>query len=120
MPVLLFTGLLLFLYRLGAPRQVTHLRRHSVSNANFEALFGVETCPHGDTLNETFCRLQPDPMQAEDSSLVETLVRKKVLAPYRLVAGYDVVAVDGTGCDTFHTRHCPHCLTGTTRDAKTR
>ena len=119
LPVVLFTGLLIFLYRLGARRQVTHLLRQSVSNANFEALFGVETCPHGDTLNETFCRVQPDEMQAAVSSLVETLVRKKVLSAYRLLGRYYVVAVDGTGCYTFHTRHCPHCLTRTTRDGKT-
>ena len=96
LPVLLFTDLLLFLYRLGARRQVTHLLRQGVSNANFYALFGVATCPHGDTLKETFCRLQPDELQAEVSSLVETLIRKKVLYPYRLRGRFYVVAVDGT------------------------
>lgn len=119
LPAVLFTGLLLFLYRLGARRQVTHLLRNAVSNANFQTLFGVEACPHGDTLHETFCRLQPDEMQAEVSSAVETLIRKKVLAPYRLFGRCYVVAVDGTGCYTFRTRHCPHCLTRTTRDGKT-
>ena len=119
LPVLLFTGLLLFLYRLGARRQVTHLLRQGVSNANFQALFGVAACPHGDTLHETFCRLQPAELQAEVSSLVETLIRKKVLSAYRLLGRYYVVAVDGTGCYTFHTRHCPHCLTRTTGAGKT-
>ena len=119
LPVVLFTGLLIFLYRLGARRQVTHLLRQGISKANCHALFGVEACPHGDTLPETFCRLQPAEMQAEVSSLVESLIRKKVLAPYRLLGRFYVVAVDGTGCYTFHTRHCPHCLTRTTRAGKT-
>ena len=119
LPVLLFTGLLIFLYRLGARRQVTHLLRQGISNANFQALFSGEACPPGDTLHDTFCRLQPDELQEEVSSLVETLIRKKVLSPYRLLGRFYVVAVDGTGDDTFHTRHCPHCLTRTTGAGKT-
>jgi DDE family transposase len=119
LPALLFAGLLLFLCRLGSRRQVTHLLRQGVSNANFHALFGVETCPHGDTLNEAFCRLQPDEMQEEVSSLVETLIRKKVLSPYRLLGRFYIVAIDGTQIYTFHTRHCTHCLTRTTRDGQT-
>jgi hypothetical protein len=119
LPALLFTGLLLFLCRLGSRRQVTHLLRNGVSAANFHSLFGVEMCPHGDTLNEAFCRLSPDQMQAEVSSLAETLIRKKVLYPYRVLGRFYVVAIDGTQIYTFHTRHCPHCLTRTTRDGKT-
>jgi hypothetical protein len=109
---LLFTGTLLFLCRLGARRQVTYLlRRNGAAAAQFQALFGVATCPHGDTLNVTFGRLDPDQGQAVVTNLGRTLIRQKVLDRYRLLGHYWVIAIDGTGRLTFPERHCPHCLT---------
>ncbi|HBY98749.1 MAG TPA: hypothetical protein DEP84_33180 [Chloroflexi bacterium] len=111
---LLFSGTLLFLCRLGSRRQVTHrLRRNGAAAALFQALFGVATCPHGDTLNATFSRLDPDQGQAVVTDLGRTLIRKKVLDRYRLLGRYFVIAIDGTGRLTFPKRHCPHCLTVT-------
>jgi hypothetical protein len=112
--VLFFTGTLLFLCRLGARRQITHLLRHNRSSAaKFQALFDVATCPHGDTLNEAFRQLDPDHVQEIVTDLVRILIRKKVLYPYRLLGRYFVFAIDGTGRLTFPERHCPHCLTVT-------
>lgn len=111
---ILTAGLLLFLFRLGARRQIQLLLRwNGPSEAKFCALFGVESCPHGDTLNVTFARLDPFQVQEVVSGTVETLIRKKVLYHYRLLDRYFLVAVDGTGMLTFAERHCPHCLTRT-------
>jgi hypothetical protein len=116
---LLFTGMLLFLCRLGARRQIAHLlRRNGASVAKFQALFGVAGVPHGDTLNTAFKRLDPDQVQDVTTALVRTLIRKKVLYPQRLRGRYYVIVIDGTGCLTFPERHCPHCLT-VTRGGKT-
>ncbi len=52
--------------------------------AKFQALFGTDTCPHGDTLNVAFGRLNPDQVQAVVTALIRTLIRKKVLYRYRL------------------------------------
>lgn len=117
---LLFTGLLLFLCRLGARRQIHHqLRGNEASHAKFQALFGVETAPHGDTLNYAFQQLDPDQVQQVLPNMVETLIRTKVLYPYRLLDRYYRIAMDGTGMLTFPQRHCPHCLTRTLRDGTT-
>ena len=107
-------GVLLFLFRLGARRQIGNLLRgNGPSAAKFQALFGVATCPHGDTLAAAFPRLNPDQMQAVVTNMVRTLIRKKVLYRYRLLDRYFVVAIDGTGRLTFPERHCPYCLTAT-------
>jgi len=107
-------GVLLFLFRLGARRQIGNLLcGNGPSAAKFRALFGVDTCPHGDTLDAAFARLDPDQVQEVVSSMVETLIRKKVLYPYRLLGRYFLIVVDGTGVLTFPERHCPHCLTRT-------
>ena len=117
---LLFTGVLLFLCRLGSRRQITHqLRQNQASASKFGALFGVEEVPHGDTLNHTFAQLVPGQVQAILPNMVETLIRNKVLYPFRLLDRYVMVAMDGTGMLTFPQRHCPHCLTRTLRDGRT-
>jgi hypothetical protein len=111
---LTFAGVLMFLCRLGARRQIAHMFRHNgASEAKFQALFGVDTCPHGDTLNVTFGRVDPDQVQQVVTDMVRTLIRKKVLYRYRLLDWYYVIAIDGTGRLTFPERHCPHCLTCT-------
>lgn len=107
-------GVLLFLFRLGARRQLNAwLRGNGPSAAKFQALFNVETCPHGDTLNAAFARLDPEQVQEVVTGMLRTLIRKKVLYPYRLLGRYFVIAIDGTGRLTFPKRHCPHCLTAT-------
>lgn len=45
--------------------------------------------------------------------MTETLIRKKILYPYRLLDTYFVIAIDGTGTLTFSEPHCPYCLTRT-------
>ena len=102
---------MMFLCRLGARRQIGLLLRNNPSADKFQALFGVPSVPHGDTLDEAFSRLDPDQVQEIVSSMSETLLRKKILYPFRLLETYFVVAIDGTGILTFSERHCPHCLT---------
>ena len=112
-------GVLMFLFRLGARRQIGKLLRgNGPSAAKFQALLDVETCPHGDTLNAAFTRLDPGQVQEVVTGMVRTLIRKKVLYRHRLLGRYFVIAIDGTGRLTFPERHCPHCLTAT-HDGKT-
>jgi hypothetical protein len=109
-----FAGVLMFLCRLQARRQVNHLFRHNgPSEAKFQALFDVETCPHGDTMNVLYSRLNPSEVQEVLCWMVETLIRKKVLYRHRLLDRYFLIAIDGTGTLTFPERHCPYCLTRT-------
>ena len=107
-----FAGVLMYLCRLGARRQIAHMfRNNGPSETKFQAMFGTDTYPHGDTLNEAFRRLDPDQVQAVVTNMVSTLIRKKVLYRYRLLEHYFVIAIDGTGRLTFPERHCPHCMT---------
>lgn len=108
---LLCAGAMLFMFRLGARRQIKHqMRGNGPSQAKFEAWFGVDEVPHGDTLNYGFKGLIPDEVQEVVCRMVERLIRKKVLYPWRLFDNF-LVAVDGTGMLTFRKRHCEYCLT---------
>jgi hypothetical protein len=110
---LAFTGMMMFLLRLHARRQIGFLLRNGPSVCKFRSLFGVDGVPHGDTLEATFSHMDADHVQSVVTGMTETLIRKKVLSSYRLLGIYFVVAVDGTGTIRFHRRHCPHCLTRT-------
>jgi hypothetical protein len=112
--VLGFAGILMYLCRLGARRQIALMfRGNGPSAAKFQTLLDAEACPHGDTLNAAARRVDPDQMQEAVTDMTRTLMRKKVLYRYRLLGRYFVVAVDGTGRLTFPERHCPNCLTAT-------
>ena len=96
LPAVCFAGLLMFLCRLGSRRQINHLfRGNGPSGAKFQALFDVETCPHGDTANVLFSRLLPGEVQEVVCWIIETLVRKKVLDRYRLLGRYFTISIDG-------------------------
>lgn len=110
---LTFAGVMMFLFQLKARRQIGFLLRNGPSVSKFQALFGVERFPHGDTLEATFSNLQTDQIQSVVTGMTETLIRKKVLYGYRLLGIYFIVVIDGTGTISFSRRHCPHCLTRT-------
>jgi len=110
---LVFAGVMLFLCQLKARRQIGLLLRNGPSIRKFQALFGVESFPHGDTLDAAFSNLEVDQIQAVVSTMTGTLIRKKVLYSYRILRTYFIVAIDGTGMVNFDHRHCPHCLTRT-------
>ena len=108
---LLSAGVLMYLFRLGARRQIKYqLRGNRSSESKFEAWFGVDEVPHGDTLNYAFKRIESQEVQEVVCRMVETLIRKKVLYRWRVYGNF-LVAVDGTGVLTFRERHCDYCLT---------
>ena len=105
-----FVGVQMFLFRLGARRQIKEkLRDNGRSIEKYKDMFSIENAPHGDTLNYLFKKLSVEQVQMLVSGMAKTLIRKKLLYPYRLF-GYYMVAIDGTGMLTFPVRHCAHCL----------
>ena len=112
--------MLLFLFRLGARREIaSKLRDNAIAAASFSLLWNLPSIPHGDTLENLARRLDPEQVQESVCLQAETLIRKKVLHSQRLLDYYYVVAIDATGMLWFEKRHCPHCLTQT-KDGVTR
>jgi hypothetical protein len=104
---------MMFLCRVEARRQIGLLFRNGPSVHKFQALFGVQSFPHGDTLNAAFSKLDPDQGQDMLCAMTKALLRKKVLYAYRLLDTYFVLSIDGTGTLSFSRPHCPNCLTRT-------
>jgi len=113
LPALAFVGVLMFLCHVGARREIRLQLNTDSSLGTFRALFGVESIPHGDTLNDAFKQCNPEDFLRVVCHLDAILIRKKVLYFSRVLDKYFVVAIDGTGTVTYSQRHCPHCLTQT-------
>lgn len=109
LPSLLFTGIWLFLCRLGAVRQIKFQLHSEAAAKTFATLFGVDTIPHGDTLKNTFPLLDPCQVGSLIPKAVRVLLRKRVLE-YARFKGCYLIAIDGTGVYVFAERHCEHCL----------
>jgi hypothetical protein len=107
-------GLLLFLLKLGARRQVRFELDSPEALANLNRLAGcdLQTVAHGDTLNHFLGHVPEGQYPRLRVQMVRRLIRMKALDDGRLF-GHFLVVVDGTGQFYFRQRHCPHCLTKT-------
>jgi hypothetical protein len=112
LPAILWTGIWMFLCRLGARRQVNWLLRCPKGHALFQTLFDCGII-HGDAMNDVVRRLDVEQVQECVTRLVEILIDSKMLYPYRFLGRYFLIAVDGTGTLVYSKRHCPYCLTKT-------
>jgi hypothetical protein len=108
---LTWTGLLVFLLKLGSRRQIRFELDSPVALENLNRLAGCrqDRVPHGDTLNYFVRRLVPDQLHGLRRRMVNRLIRMKALDGGRL-RGHFPVVIDGTGQRYFRRRHCPHCL----------
>jgi hypothetical protein len=70
------------------------LRQNDPSSPKFKAVFGVETFPRRDSVDETFNRLIVEQVQESVTGMTEALIRK-VLYRYRLFDRYFLVSIDG-------------------------
>jgi hypothetical protein len=117
---LTWMGLLVFLLKLGARRQVRFELNSPEALANLNRLSGHDhpTLAHSDTLEHFLGHVPPAAYHRLRRQMIHRLLRMKVLDDERLF-GHVLIVIDGTGQFTFRTRHCPHCLEQT-HDGQTR
>jgi hypothetical protein len=114
---LLWVGILTFLLKLGARRQIKYLLHTPAvqSHLNVLAKAENETVCHGDTLEKLLRRIPHAWLSQLRTAMILRLIRMKALVNSRLLDRYYLIAVDATGVVTFSRRHCPHCLTMTSK-----
>ena len=110
---LLWLGILLFLVRLGARRQIKFRFNTEEFKRNLALLTGspTEAVAHPDTLGNLLKKLSPEELAKIRQKMISRLIRMKCLLNYRLLGQYYLVSIDGTGHLVFKDRHCPYCLT---------
>ena len=72
--------------------------------------YQAEKIPHGDTLNYFLSRVDPEHIGNFRTSMIRRLLRAKCFAPYRLLGGYYLIVIDGTGHLSFSKRHGEQCV----------
>lgn len=111
-PFLLWTGLLLFMLRLGSRRQLGFEldTPEALANLNLLSHCRQQALAHHDTLNHYLGHVDPEELRRLGRAIVYRLIRMKVLDHARLF-GHFLVVLDGTGQLYFRQQHCQHCLT---------
>jgi len=111
-------GLSLFTFKTGSRNQLNNNRNDGHFSEHYHQMFGMKL-PHQDTVKELLCELSPHHLEQIKMDSMSHLFEQKWLRDYRLLGKYYLVAVDATGVVSFDERHCPHCLTKTSKNGKT-
>jgi len=114
---LLFGAISLFLFKQGSRNSFNNNRADKDFTSNYEKLFGMRL-PHQDTINDLFRVLNPLAIEEFKTSMIRELIEKKVLNQGRLLGKYYLVAIDGTGVNSYTEKHCDKCLTRTSKSGK--
>jgi hypothetical protein len=114
---LLFGGISLFLFKQGSRNTFNNNKNEKYFQSNYEKLFGMRL-PHQDTINDLFRVLNPLALEEFKTSMIRELIEKKALHQWRLDGKYFIVAIDGTGINSYSERHCEKCLTRTSKSGK--
>ena len=117
LPELLFGGISLFLFKQGSRNSYNNNRADIDFQSNYGKLFGMKL-PHMDTVNDLLEKLPSEELEDFKTKMISELLEKKVLHQWRLDGKYFVVAVDGTGVNSYSEKHCDKCLTRTTKSGK--
>lgn len=112
LPVLIWVGVLMYVGKLGARRQITYRFKTEefVKHLNFLGHAMCKTVAHGDTLAYSMKKVRPGDLAALRTKMVQRLVRMRCLEDLRFLEKYWLVAIDGTGYLSFKHRHCDQCL----------
>jgi len=117
LPYLMWGGILMFVLKLGARRQINALLRNDnvVSHLNVLAGTSQEQVAHGDTLENLLEEVPHEKISHIRTEMIRTLIRSRIFDNHRLLGEYYLIAVDGSGIRYYRKRHCEHCLTKTSK-----
>lgn len=110
---LVWTALLMFLFRLPSRRRLRFDLQGEVAVDNLNAIAQTqqEKVSHGDTVAYLLKRLPVWALEWLRTSMIRSLIRTKALEQFRLFSRYYLIAIDGTGFLSFRKPHCPRCVT---------
>lgn len=116
--LLLLEGLFLFVFKLGARRDINfqlatkEFRENVLGWLAAEGLKEktLERLGHGDTVDYLLSKLDPKYLAGLPTHMVQRLIRMRALEKYRLFGKYYLVAIDGTWERKFKQEHCSQCL----------
>jgi hypothetical protein len=120
MPVMVWIGILFFLFKLESRRQINYIldTEKMIRNISILSKEKIETMIHDGTLAYLLKKLKTENLEELKNKMINRLIRMRCLEDYRLLGIYYLISVDGTGQLVFNYRHCEHCLTKKDKDGK--
>ena len=106
---LLGAGLFLFLFKQGSRNAMNNDRDEPEFRRNYTRVFKLRL-PHMDTVDDVLAVLEPEHLERLSVTLMQVILAKKTLRPFRLQGKWYRVVIDGTQVMTVPEGHCPHCL----------
>jgi len=107
----------MFLFRRGSRNHADNTAIRGNYARNFEKLFGSRL-PDTDTSDKLLKKLEPKELEGIKRSLVQALIRKKVLEKHRLYQSRYLVGIDATGLHSFDQEPYPECPYQTSKHGK--
>ena len=110
---LIWTGVLMFLTKRKARRQISYEMRGGKNLENLMKFSGqqkLEYAPHGDTVEYSMIRVDAVELEKMRVKMMRKLLRNKVFERDRIGDEYYPIAVDGVHTHTFRKKHCDRCL----------
>lgn len=90
----------MFLFKETSRNAFNNDRREGHFKQNYLKVFKLRL-PHMDTVDDFLRILRPEELEALKSALIAGLIEQKVLRHFRLLGKYYLVAMDGTGANSY-------------------
>ena len=103
----------MFLFKQGSRKAMNDSRYEGNFAKNYFRLFRKLKLPHMDTVDRVIRLLKEEELEGLKTTLIKTLINRKIFNASRFLGKYFCVAIDGSGLFSFEKRHCEHCLTKT-------
>lgn len=116
---LLGAGLFLFVWKKGSRNALNNERDEPEFQRNYTRIFKLKL-PHMDPVDAVLAALDPDHLERLNVTLMQVILAKKTLRPFRLQDTWYRVVIDGTQVMTVREGHCPSCLHRTFKNGATQ
>ena len=107
------------LFSLKDPSLLAFDQRRLTDEDNLKRLYHIDRVPADTTLREILDPVDEESMRPAFKMVFGELQRQNVLASFRVLGDYYVLAIDGTEYFNSKTIHCEHCLQKQHRDGST-
>jgi hypothetical protein len=105
----MMSGLAVFGLKFPSLLKYNDSRSKPVIKGNLRNLYRVKKAPSDTCMRERLDQLSPDKFRRPFKKIFAHLQRSKKLERYRILNGYHLLSVDGTGQFSSQKVHCQHC-----------
>jgi len=105
---LIVSGLLIFLFKQGSRNQADNTAKNLDYQDNIKRFFGVNVADN-DTVDLFLRQLNPSELAKIKQDMFREIVRSKALQKFKLFGQYYLLAIDGTGLQTYDYEPYPGC-----------